>query len=220
MTQEAISEFEQANRTSEKSFRKAVSNAKHIMQLERLTKDICDGEPIRLLDFGCGYGEFLMMCALFGIEAFGVDRSSAKREHSNLNTIFSEIEDLDAAQLPRFHVITLFEVLEHLDDPRSILEMLKEYLVTGGILVLETPDCSGVEDILTLDDYRKIHPLDHINGFTPDTMRELAKRIGFEPIRKPVSHVTSDPMRVAKTEIKRLVGSAMGASTQQYFRKR
>jgi hypothetical protein len=36
---------------------------------------------------------------------------------------------------------------------------------------------------------------------------------------KPACHVTSDPMTVAKTEIKRLVGGEFRVSTQQYFRK-
>ena len=219
MTQEAIEAFGRPFKTPEKVFSKAVQYTKHVLQLEHLTRNLRSGKPVRLLDFGCGYGEFIAMCDLYGFEAYGIDRSSAKRENSRFARIFPELEDLKNSRISAFHVITLFEVLEHLDDPRSLLEVLKEYLVTGGILVLETPDCSGVKDIATHDDYRKIHPLEHINGFTPATMRGLAESLGFAPVRKPVSHVTTDPMRVAKTEIKRIVGGAIGMSTQQYFRK-
>jgi 2-polyprenyl-3-methyl-5-hydroxy-6-metoxy-1,4-benzoquinol methylase len=125
-----------------------------------------------------------------------------------------------AIGISTFHVITLFEVLEHLDDPRSLLETLKEYLLKDGILVLETPDCSGVKNIVTHQDYRKIHPLEHINGFTPATMRRIAESIGFEPIKKPVSHVTCDPKRVIKTEVKRIIDVIGTNTTQQYFRKK
>ncbi|GAO34675.1 type 12 methyltransferase [Sulfuricella sp. T08] len=219
MTQEAIEEFERPFKTTEYVFSKAVQYTKHVLQLERLSRSLCSGKPVRLLDFGCGYGEFLAMCDLYGFEAYGVDRSSAKRENGRFARIFPELEDLKSSGISAFHVITLFEVLEHLDDPRSLLEVLKEYLVTGGILILETPDCSGINGISTLDDYRKIHPLEHINGFTPATMRGLAESMGFAPIKKPVSFVTTDPMRVVKTVAKQIVGGAIGAGTQQYFRK-
>ena len=221
MTQEAIAEFEAALKTPEILFNRGIQHTKHILRLEFLTRNLRGQEPLRLLDFGCGYGEFLAMCDLYGFDSYGVDRSSAKRNNAGFSKIFEEIEDVKAMGISPFHVITLFEVLEHLDDPKSVLETLKEYLLKDGILVLETPDCSGVKNIITHDDYRKIHPLEHINGFTPATMRRLAESIGFEPIKKNVSHVTCDPKRVIKTEIKRVI-NAIGTNntTQQYFRKK
>ncbi len=219
MTQEAIETFERGLKTPDKLFEKAAQNTRHVLQLEQLTRNLRNGAPVRILDFGCGYGEFLALCELYGFETYGVDRSSAKRDNGRFRRVVPEIDDLRESGISAFHVLTLFEVLEHLDDPRSLLEALREYLVTGGILVLETPDCSGVDGIRTREDYLKIHPLEHINGFTAATMRQLAERLGFAPISKPVSHVTSSPVRVAKTEIKRVLGGALKRTTQQYFRK-
>jgi hypothetical protein len=62
---------------------------------------------------------------------------------------------------------------------RAGLEMLRARLVPGGILVLETPDCSGITGIVSRRDYDNIHPLEHINGFTPATLRKMAERLGF-----------------------------------------
>ncbi len=219
MTQGAIKEFEKTLCTPESVFQKAARNTSHVLMLEKLTRSLRGDTPVRLLDFGCGYGEFLAMCDLYGFAAYGVDRSSAKRDHGCYAKIFPELEDVKAANLPQFHVVTLFEVLEHLDDPKSLLEAIKEYLMPGGILVLETPDCSGVENITSMDDYRKIHPLDHINGFTSATMRQFAERLGFVSIRKPASHVTTDLKRVVKTELRQLLRGGLGGGTQQYFRK-
>ncbi|MGZ8984411.1 MAG: class I SAM-dependent methyltransferase [Methylotenera sp.] len=219
MSQDAIEAFEQEFKTPEYIFRNAAEHTKHVLQLELLTRKLRSGNPLRILDFGCGQGQFLEMCDLYGFEAYGVDRSSAKRENARFSRIFPELEDLESGGVSTFHVITLFEVLEHLDDPRSQLELLKERLVTGGILVLETPDCSGVDGIVSRSDYQKIHPLDHINGFTPATMCKFAERLGFEPVNKPASFVTCDPIRVAKTAVKQIISRAMGMSTRQYFRK-
>jgi SAM-dependent methyltransferase len=219
MTQAAIEAFEAPHKTAMSVFNKAVHHTRHVLQLELLTRGLRGDAPMRLLDFGCGYGEFLAMCDSYGFQTYGVDRSTAKRENGRVTEVFPELHDLQAAQLPPFHAVTLFEVLEHLDEPRPLLETLASCIVEGGILVLETPDCSGVTDIKTRDDYLKIHPLEHINGFTPETMRGLAQRLGFEPVSVPTSHVTCDPVRVAKSEVKRIIAPLMRSSTQQYFRK-
>jgi 2-polyprenyl-3-methyl-5-hydroxy-6-metoxy-1,4-benzoquinol methylase len=105
----------------------------------------------------------------------GVDRSSARHDKAGVD-VGDSIYELDGQP---FHAITLFEVLEHLDDPRGILEMLRGHLVPGGILVLETPDCSGVSGITTMHDYACINPLDYINGFAPATLRSSAEGSGF-----------------------------------------
>ncbi len=219
MTQEAIEAFERRLKTPDRSFNKGVQNTKHVLQLEYLTRNLRDRAPVRLLDFGCGYGEFIAMCDLYGFEAYGIDRSSARRENGRFERIFPDLENLKNLGNCEFHVITLFEVLEHLEDPKSLLDALKGYLVKGGILVLETPDCSGVKGITSPDDYMRIHPLEHINAFTPSTMRKFAESLGFVSIKKPVSHVTTDPVRVVKSEIKRMLSGVMRLSTQQYFKK-
>ena len=161
------------------------------------------------------------MCSLYGFDAYGVDQSSARRDNGRYTFVFAELSDLknSEAGARKFHAITLFQVLEHLDDPRAVLEALTDLLVVGGILVLETPDCSGITNIVTKDDYYDIHPLEHINGFTPQTLRSIAERLGFTQITPPIIHVTGDPLRVAKREIKRVIGRFLKPTTQLYFRK-
>jgi 2-polyprenyl-3-methyl-5-hydroxy-6-metoxy-1,4-benzoquinol methylase len=118
-----------------------------------------------------------------------------------------------------FHALTLFEVLEHLDDPYSLMLRLRDLLVKDGVLVLETPDCSGVNDIKTRHDYSKIHPLEHINAFTPETLKYFAARLGFVRITKPVSIVTCDLKKIVKGLTKRFIQPMLKTTTQLYFRK-
>jgi SAM-dependent methyltransferase len=211
MSAEAIAKFERARVGDSGSgqFDRATRYTKHVLQLASLIR----ARPLRILDFGCGNGEFLAMCHRYGLEAFGVDRSQARRDKAGVSVVES-VDELDG----QFHAITLFEVLEHVDDPREILEMLSGRLIPGGILVLETPDCTGVTGIASRRDYDLIHPLDHINGFTPATLRSIVERLGFKSIRTPVSHVTANLIKVAKTEAKRALSFALRATTQQYFR--
>lgn len=220
MSQEAIEKFERNSRTPDRLFRRGIQNVCHILRLEQMLRTTVQRDtPLRLLDFGCGYGEFLSMCCLFGIDAYGVDRAAARREGNRFLKVFEDLSFIQDTEVPPFHVVTLFEVLEHLDDPKDTLLAIREHMAPDSILVLETPDCSGTCGINTIDDYRKIHPLDHINAFTPESLMRFAKSVGFKPARKPIAHVTCRPSKLLKTYVRQLVPGFKSQSTQQYFVK-
>jgi 2-polyprenyl-3-methyl-5-hydroxy-6-metoxy-1,4-benzoquinol methylase len=220
MSQDAIRAFEATYDSRSERFNKGRRHVTHVVRLEKMTRVLRKNEPVTLLDFGCGWGEFLAVCATFGFRAFGIDRSPARREGGQLS-IFPDTQALrnnvDAPQ--GFHVLTMFEVLEHLDEPYDTLQALAELVVPGGFLVLETPDCTGVSSISSKSEYYLIHPLDHINAFTPKTLADMARRAGFVPAKPATVHVTGDPARLVRTEIRRLVGRFLRPTTQQYFRK-
>ncbi len=217
MSRDAINEFEdrRGGNTFSVKFDRARSYISHIIRIEKLTRGIRGDGSIRLLDFGCGFGEFLSICARFGFEAVGVDRATPRIEGAAVR-IYRSLDELDGHE--RFHAITLFEVLEHLDEPGPILESLSERLVPGGLLILETPDCKGIVDIKTHRDYDKIHPLEHINAFDHDTLKSIAERHGFRNIKRVPVQVTADQFHVLKSEVKYILGRD-GISTQLYFRK-
>lgn len=217
MSEAAIREFERCADRPADHFRRAVYDTGHILQIEQLSRDLRGGDRVRVLDFGCGYGRFLSLCALFGFDACGVDRSSARQENGRHAQIFPDLGAV--AGMAPFHAVTLFQVLEHLDDPRGQLLELRDLLVPGGLLVLEVPDCSGVREISTRQDYLKIHPLEHINAFTPQTLRNFAERLGFQAIAKPVACVTDDAVQLARKLAKRLLTPWLKPTTEQYFRK-
>ncbi len=217
MSQAAIEAFERPMKTASSEFEKAAAYTAHVLQIEHLTRAQRGSDALRVLDFGCGYGGFLSMCSMYGFDAVGVDRSSAKRDNGSFIRVFPEIENV--AKMAPFHALTLFEVLEHLDDPHSLLLRLRDLLVDDGVLVLETPDCTGVTSIETRHDYCKIHPLEHINGFTPVTLKNFAIRLGFKPIDKPIGIVAQDWKVIAKALTKRLTVLLRKPTTQLYFRK-
>jgi 2-polyprenyl-3-methyl-5-hydroxy-6-metoxy-1,4-benzoquinol methylase len=218
MSADAIKEFEdrRGKASASKKFDRARGYVEHILRIEKFTRSIRGDQPIRLLDFGCGFGDFVFTCKGFGFEAVGVDRA-APRIKGAVVKIYRSLNDLSGTE--PFHAITLFEVLEHLDEPATILKQLAERLMSGGLLIVETPDCEGVSGLKTRKDYDLIHPLEHINAFTHETLISIAERHGFRHIKKrgPV-HVTAERIRVLKREAKHLLGRD-GISTQLYFHK-
>jgi SAM-dependent methyltransferase len=220
MSAAALREFEArlaaVSPAAARRFASARQQVAHGLRQEKLTRPLrAAGEPPRVLDFGCGWGTFVAACRHFGFDALGVDRAAPRIEEAVV-PILPSLDHLEGK--PPFHAVTLFEVLEHLDDPAGILEQLATLLVRGGILVLETPDCRGISAIRSRRDYLKIHPLEHINAFTHRTLRSIAERRGFARIGRGAAHVHTDRVRVLRTEARHLL-LRDARSTELYFRK-
>jgi SAM-dependent methyltransferase len=180
----------------------AVEHVQHILRLQRLGVK-------RLLDFGCGFAKFLEMCRLFNLDAVGVDKSHGRRSGADLE-VFSDLSEVQGS----FDAITMFEVLEHLYEPMDIVIALKARLNPGGVMIVEVPDTSGVTRIDSLASYRAIHPLEHVNAFTPEALVAFMARAGFRPITKQPAFVTTSLKRVAKDVAKAKLKSP---GTMRYF---
>jgi len=223
MSASAIREFERRNGLDTPSFRfeKTRSSVEHVLRIERMTRPLRGERAVRLVDFGSGWGEFISVATEFGFEACGVerapDRQQFSREHGR--TVFPDPESARGSVPEGFHAVTMFQVLEHLDHPLETLLSLREIMVPGGILVIEVPNCEGILGIKTRSDYRDIHPLEHINAFTPRSLSQMAERAGFRGIRPQIVHVTSDFKRVVKREAKRVASLFTKPNTHQYFKR-
>jgi 2-polyprenyl-3-methyl-5-hydroxy-6-metoxy-1,4-benzoquinol methylase len=223
MNEEAIREFERMKGldTPQNRFDKGVSFAKHALRIERMTRSIRGQAAVRVLDFGCGWGEFLVASKLVGFEAYGIERAPDRQRflsHRGV-TVFPDLGAAVEAVGRSYHAATLFQVLEHLEDPLEVLNALHDAMVPGAILVIEVPNCEGIEGIRDQSDYYNIHPLEHINCFTPKSLRNLANRAGFRAETPVIAHVTTSPLSVLKGEAKRWVQKLRSPNTNQYFRR-
>ncbi|MBN1586568.1 MAG: class I SAM-dependent methyltransferase [Candidatus Omnitrophica bacterium] len=101
----------------------------------------------RLLDVGAGYGTFLTRALERGWEAQGVESDAEVvrwvEEKQGLPLEQGDFLSADWSQGP-YRVITLWDVLEHLPDPRAAVLRARELLEPGGMLVLRTPICNAL----------------------------------------------------------------------------
>ena len=99
-----------------------------------------------LLDFGCGSGEFLDYMARNGWKVFGVEPSKAARERAarlagmKNSVVLEGIEDLQGPGFPKFDIITLWHVLEHVPDLNNLLSQLKLCLNDKGLILIAVPN--------------------------------------------------------------------------------
>jgi SAM-dependent methyltransferase len=104
----------------------------------------------RLLDIGCGAGDFLAAATGDGFEAHGIEVSEPAaqlaREWHGIDVALRNIEDDPRDHF--FDVVTAIGLLEHVTDPRALLFHARRVLVAGGVLFIYIP-VWGIYDRLT-----------------------------------------------------------------------
>lgn len=109
----------------------------------RLRKIRSTKRPGTLLDVGTGIGQFLSLARNDYSEVHGTEVSSTAveiaREKYGLNLFHGTVDDLPS-QGRTFDNITLFHVLEHVPDPKAMLQTCHSLLKPGGCLVIAVPN--------------------------------------------------------------------------------
>lgn len=100
----------------------------------------------KLLDVGAAAGYFVEQARLYGWDAEGVEPSEWAATHAR-ESLGQPVthSTLEAAQIPgsSFDAITLWEVIEHVPDPRALLYEAARVVRPGGVIVLSTPDAGS-----------------------------------------------------------------------------
>lgn len=111
--------------------------------LERLE---WDPRGLRVLDVGCGGGLLSEAFAAMGCEVTGVDRSvptlAAARAHAAASGLDIRYLEGSAEALPseagRFDLVCCCDVLEHVDDPETVVREISRALRPGGAFFFDT----------------------------------------------------------------------------------
>ena len=136
-------------------------------------------EPGKLLDIGAGVGVFVREAVSQGWDALGIDLShvAADAAHSiGVNVMQATIEDLPAHHT--FDVISMWDVIEHVDDPISLVRGAFERLRPGGWLFVETGNYQSASLAATGPDWW-LWQADHRWYFSPPSLSALLEGIGF-----------------------------------------
>jgi 2-polyprenyl-3-methyl-5-hydroxy-6-metoxy-1,4-benzoquinol methylase len=147
----------------------------------------------RVLDAGCGDGNFTASMAQAGFEMCGIDLSSpgiAKAKESYPQCRFFEgsvSEDLaSACGVAAFDAIVAIEVIEHLYSPRKFVSACKSSLRPGGLLIVTTPYWGYLKNVMLAVTNRMDRALTslleggHIKHWSFRTLQKLLTQQGFE----------------------------------------
>lgn len=132
-------------------------------------------------------------CAVTGIE---LDAHMAEIARPYCRKMFVEnIEEIDPTRLGRYDAIIFGDVLEHLRNPRAVLEKLSGLLNPGGKILISVPNVANIWVRLNLlfgrFDYSRVGILDetHLRFFTLKTAKQLAVDSGLDVISTAVTPI-------------------------------
>jgi 2-polyprenyl-3-methyl-5-hydroxy-6-metoxy-1,4-benzoquinol methylase len=148
-----------------------------------------DSCEVSVLDFGCGWGDFLTVARAPGITVCGLDTDEQKLDWGRQQGLHlvSRLEDLEP--LGPFDILYCDQVMEHLDTPAASARQMLHYLKPGGVAFVGVPCCTQavIDDVcVRLKDgqpiSKEINPWEHLNYFSPDSLVRMMQSAGFEVI--------------------------------------
>jgi len=151
---------------------------RHLKPLERLTGPP-NGRP--LLDVGCYVGVFVEIAARHGWDAWGVEPSRWAVEQAQARGLRVVQGTLETADLPEatFDVVTMWDVIEHVTDPRGALQQVYRLLKPGGLVVVHTIDIESPFARLMSARWPWLMEM-HIYYFSRRTLRAMLGKCGFQ----------------------------------------
>lgn len=138
-----------------------------------------------LLDLGCSSGSFLEFLKgepwkLYGIE-MSVDCAKVAEEKSGAQVFVGDIVKAPFAP-GSFDVITCFDVLEHLYEPRQVMAKVMEWLKPGGIFYVLVPNIDSAEARVFGSYWGGLELPRHLFHYSPASLRYLATSVGLQEI--------------------------------------
>jgi 2-polyprenyl-3-methyl-5-hydroxy-6-metoxy-1,4-benzoquinol methylase len=150
-----------------------------------------DRKPRSFLDIGCGNGRFLKVMEAFGVEKnqnYGLEldeRVIAPLRSEGYQAYCERVEDCDKIPTDFIDLITMFHVIEHVENPSAVVAQAVKWLAPGGIFAVETPNLTSLDAKLFHDTYwGGYHIPRHWNLFTEVTLSRLLLDNGLEPVAK------------------------------------
>jgi len=142
----------------------------------------------RLIDVGCGAGNFLKYCQKFtdfelSALELNVDMHTSLVEVVGEDRLYTDkIEDVNF-KLKSYNVITLWGVLEHLVDPLSVLKKCVHIMKDDGIMLALIPNIySRAYKILGVNT-PTLNPKTHLQMFTKESFEHMCGDAGIEIVQ-------------------------------------
>ena len=171
-------------------YRDVIRSGGYSTTMDRLRREqytewirLCGLEGKKILEAGCGQGEFLGILRDFPVKPYGMEHSrelvlKARAAGLSVEEAYPETED-QAFENGPFDGFTSFNFLEHQPDPLRYLRAIARNLTEEGCGLVTVP---SFEYILEQNSFYELIP-DHLMYFTEETLASLLDRCGFRVLK-------------------------------------
>lgn len=141
-------------------------------------------KPGRLLEMGCGPGVFLKLARSRGWDVRGIDvnaESVKACQDAGLDVVCGPFPHAEF-EGQSFDAAVMIDFLEHVLDPRGVLEATRDLLAPGGALLVTTPDVGSLMARVSRRHWTHLKPDEHLYYFNRETIRRLMDEVGFDVV--------------------------------------
>ncbi|MGB0770155.1 MAG: class I SAM-dependent methyltransferase [Flavobacteriaceae bacterium] len=135
-----------------------------------------------LLDFGAGVGFFIRTAIKSGWKSIGIETSENARKAANSilpNSIFDN-DHIDQLEFNTFSIISLWHVLEHLQNPELYIRKFKQLLNEDGRLVVAVPNYKSYDAQYYREYWAAYDVPRHLWHFSKDSITRYFSEFGFQ----------------------------------------
>lgn len=150
----------------------------------KLVNRVSGRDQGKLLDIGCGTGEFLGTMKGAGWDAQGLEPDPGARQQAiaNHDLKVDEPESLFSLEANQFDVISMWHVLEHVHRLKPYLTQINKLLKADGNLLIAVPNYTSRDAQHYGAHWAAYDVPRHLYHFSPDSMDRLLGEQGFEVI--------------------------------------
>ncbi|ESQ83539.1 hypothetical protein AEAC466_12750 [Asticcacaulis sp. AC466] len=146
--------------------------------MARFPRLLTDGQAV---DFGAGNGTTVKALERLGFDALGIEISArARTAAQSVFGVTMQDGDLNAMAENSLSFLSLFDVLEHLTEPKAFLELARTRLKDNAACVVGVPNYNSLERMWLGPRSKALIFPEHVNQFTTQTLRRTFEDAGFD----------------------------------------
>ncbi|MBI3521435.1 MAG: class I SAM-dependent methyltransferase [Bacteroidetes bacterium] len=133
-----------------------------------------------LFDLGAGWGHFMLTGQMLGYDVYGIEISEQPYLYSknDLKLPVDHIDFFDMKEDKKFDIVTMWDVLEHIDKADDVIAKCARVTSKDGYIVIQVPQIDSYFAKKHKDQW-KMMGLDHVNYFGKKTITQLLAKHGY-----------------------------------------
>jgi 2-polyprenyl-3-methyl-5-hydroxy-6-metoxy-1,4-benzoquinol methylase len=178
--------------------------------------------PGKLLEIGCGAGDYIALMRTLGWTVEGVETDHvACRYARQTHTLTVHEGTLESKGYPEnsFDAIVMNHVIEHVFDPVTLLKECRRIVKPGGRVIVITPNSGSWGHRTFRKNWRGLEPPRHIHVFSPTPLKKCANLACFEQVTVTTTPANADIIIKGSMDIRKNIANHINKSKENIIQK-